>query len=317
MSRRPDRVLSEPGDEGAPHTDRGSEKRDHRQLGRELGRRCSTPGRPAQRSGRTRDDPLQDAANQMGGLLLPNGYVEVKTPLIFNKALWETSGHWSNYRQNMFLIVEGPEARARPVRPTARQRPRAQAMNCPATSCSYASDVRQLPRTCRSPARTVADRPQRGVGRAGRADARPPISQDHGHCFVTQEEIGDEVERLIGRCSRSTRTSSSPHRQAGRPAPEFLAEIATWDSAEAQLRTPGIATGRRPMNEGDGASTDRRSTSTSPTRSAGSGSARRFNWTTTCRSGSTRNTPAPTTPSTVRWSSTELFSAASSGSSPC
>ena len=40
----------------------------------------------------------------MRDVLLPNGYVEVKTPLVFNKALWETSGHWEHYRENMFLI---------------------------------------------------------------------------------------------------------------------------------------------------------------------------------------------------------------------
>ena len=43
-------------------------------------------------------------ANYMRGVLFPAGYVEVKTPLVFNKALWETSGHWKHYRKNMFLI---------------------------------------------------------------------------------------------------------------------------------------------------------------------------------------------------------------------
>src|SRR2546426_12191934 len=43
-------------------------------------------------------------ANYMRGVLFPAGYVEVKTPIIFNKALWETSGHWQHYRSNMFLI---------------------------------------------------------------------------------------------------------------------------------------------------------------------------------------------------------------------
>ena len=43
-------------------------------------------------------------ANYMRGVLFPAGYVEVKTPLVFNKALWETSGHWEHYRENMFLI---------------------------------------------------------------------------------------------------------------------------------------------------------------------------------------------------------------------
>ena len=52
----------------------------------------------------------------MRDVLFPAGYVEVKTPLVFNKALWETSGHWQHYRENMFLIesdeeTDGPEGR--------------------------------------------------------------------------------------------------------------------------------------------------------------------------------------------------------------
>ena len=68
--------------------------------------------------------------NYMRDVLFPAGYVEVKTPLVFNKALWETSGHWSHYRQNMFLDrvdrrradghegdeLPGPHARLRAAR---------------------------------------------------------------------------------------------------------------------------------------------------------------------------------------------------------
>jgi threonyl-tRNA synthetase len=43
-------------------------------------------------------------ADYMRSVLQPAGYVEVKTPIVFNKALWETSGHWQHYRQNMFLV---------------------------------------------------------------------------------------------------------------------------------------------------------------------------------------------------------------------
>ena len=49
----------------------------------------------------------------MREVLFPAGYVEVKTPLVFNKALWETSGHWQHYRQNMFLIESEGEQMAR------------------------------------------------------------------------------------------------------------------------------------------------------------------------------------------------------------
>ena len=50
----------------------------------------------------------------MRRMCLSNGYVEIKTPLLYNKKLWEKTGHWGKYRENMFLILD-PEAD--PTRP--------------------------------------------------------------------------------------------------------------------------------------------------------------------------------------------------------
>ena len=69
-------------------------------------------------------------ANYMRDVLFPAGYVEVKAPLIFNKALWETSGHWAHYRQNMFLIQSEDEQMA------------VKAMNCPGHMLIFGSEVR-------------------------------------------------------------------------------------------------------------------------------------------------------------------------------
>ncbi|MGC4081599.1 MAG: TGS domain-containing protein [Vicinamibacterales bacterium] len=65
----------------------------------------STSGHPVPRSGSTKGRRLYNLlAGYMREVLFPAGYVEVKTPIIFNKGLWETSGHWSHYRENMFLV---------------------------------------------------------------------------------------------------------------------------------------------------------------------------------------------------------------------
>ena len=76
---------------------------------------CSTSGRRARRSGcrRARCSTTR-WRNYMRGVLFPAGYIEVKAPIVFNKALWETSGHWQHYRENMFLVesrrrADGPE----------------------------------------------------------------------------------------------------------------------------------------------------------------------------------------------------------------
>src|SRR5205085_1643896 len=74
--------------------------------------------------------------NYMRDVLFPAGYVEVKTPLIYNKALWERSGHWGHYRENMFLIESEGEAMS--LKP----------MNCPGHFLTYASithSYRDLP----------------------------------------------------------------------------------------------------------------------------------------------------------------------------
>src|SRR6266545_5681916 len=89
-----------------------AKKRDHRKLGRELGLFTFHPWAPGAAFWLDKGTTLYNTlANYMRGVLLPNGYVEVKTSLIFNKALWETSGHWAHYRQNMFQVhgSEGEE----------------------------------------------------------------------------------------------------------------------------------------------------------------------------------------------------------------
>ncbi|MGE3512118.1 MAG: TGS domain-containing protein, partial [Vicinamibacterales bacterium] len=82
-----------------------AKKRDHRRLGKELGLFTFHPWAPGAAFWMPKGTTVYNTlANYMREVLFPAGYVEVKTPLIFNKSLWETSGHWSHYRQNMFVI---------------------------------------------------------------------------------------------------------------------------------------------------------------------------------------------------------------------
>src|SRR5690349_22354528 len=115
-----------------------AKKRDHRKLGRELGLFTFHPWAPGAAFWLDKGTTLYNTlADYMRGVLLPNGYVEVKTPLIYNKALWETSGHWSHYRQNMFQ-VQGSEGEDMAIK----------AMNCPGHYLLYSNDVhsyRELP----------------------------------------------------------------------------------------------------------------------------------------------------------------------------
>src|SRR5438093_11913977 len=115
----------------------GAKKRDHRKLGRELGLFTVHHWAPGAAFWLDKGTTLYNTlANYMRDVLFPAGYVEVKTPLVYNKALWERSGHWKHFRKDMFLIESEGETMS--VKP----------MNCPGHFLTYASQVhsyRDLP----------------------------------------------------------------------------------------------------------------------------------------------------------------------------
>jgi len=222
-----------------------AKKRDHRKLGRELGLFTFhqwAPGAPFwQDKGTTLYNTL---ANYMRDVLLPNGYVEVKTPIIYNKALWETSGHWAHYRQNMFQ-VHGSEGEEMAMK----------AMNCPGHFLLYATDVhsyRELP--VRFHEQTPLHRNELAGVLSGLTRVRQ-FSQDDGHCFVMPEQIGAEVEHMLRLIRRVYEDLGLTYQAKFSTRPdEFLGEVATWDHAEAELRAALERAGLEyTLNEKDGA----------------------------------------------------------------
>jgi len=221
-----------------------AKKRDHRRLGRELGLFTFHQWAPGAAFWMDKGTTLYNVlANYMRDVLFPAGYVEVKTPLIYNKALWERSGHWKHYRENMFIVESEHE--------TMSMKP----MNCPGHFLLYASDVhsyRELP--IRYHEQTPLHRNEASGVLSGLTRVRQ-FSQDDAHCFVMESQIGEEVERLIRLVQRVYGDFSLPFtaKLSTRP-PEFLGEIATWDHAEAQLREALDRAGMAyDLNEGDGA----------------------------------------------------------------
>jgi threonyl-tRNA synthetase len=231
-------------------------KRDHRKLGRDLGLFTFHQWAPGAAFWLERGTTLYNTlANYMREVLLPNGYVEVKTPLIFNKALWETSGHWSHYRQNMFIIDAAASGGAGGSNAEDAELMGVKAMNCPGHMLVFGSEVRSyrdLP--LRLHEQTPLHRNEASGVLSGLTRVRQ-FSQDDAHCFVTQEQIGDEVARLIALVQRVYGDFGLPFtaKLSTRP-PEFLGEIATWDSAESQLKAALEQVGQEyTVNEGDGA----------------------------------------------------------------
>jgi threonyl-tRNA synthetase len=219
-------------------------KRDHRRLGKDLGLFMFHKWAPGATFWLAKGTVLWNIlADYMRGILIPAGYVEVKAPIIFNKALWETSGHWQHYRQNMFLVEsEGEEMGLK-------------AMNCPGHFLMYASEVRSyrdLP--VRFHEQTPLHRNEASGVLTGLTRVRQ-FSQDDGHCFVMESQIGDEVERVLRIVKRvySDFGLKLDMKLSTRPA-EFLGRIEQWDHAERELRRALEAVGDPyTINEGDGA----------------------------------------------------------------
>ncbi|HYM23073.1 MAG TPA: threonine--tRNA ligase [Vicinamibacterales bacterium] len=221
-----------------------AKKRDHRKLGKELGLFIFHPWAPGATFWDAKGTILYNIlADYMREVLLPTGWVEVKTPLVYNKALWETSGHWQHYRQNMFLIESENEQMGM------------KAMNCPGQYLLYASrthSYRELP--LRFHEQTPLHRNEASGVLSGLTRVRQ-FSQDDGHSFVMQDQIGDDVEKMLGMVRRVYGDFGLEYtaKLSTRPA-EFMGEIATWDSAEAQLKSALEKTGQvYTINEGDGA----------------------------------------------------------------
>jgi threonyl-tRNA synthetase len=230
-----------------------AKKRDHRKLGRELGLFISHQWAPGAAFWLDKGTTLYNTlASYMREVLFPAGYVEVKTPLIYNKALWERSGHWKHYQENMLLIDPGLNG---PAGDNAAEMMSVKPMNCPGQFLMFASQThsyRELP--IRYFEMTPLHRNEASGVLSGLTRVRQ-FSQDDAHCFVTPEQIGDEVERLIRLVQRvyGDFGLSFTAKLSTRPE-EFLGEIATWDRAEADLKA---ALERAAMdyaiNAGDGA----------------------------------------------------------------
>ena len=161
-------------------------KRDHRKIGRELKLFMThelSPGSPFFLPKGT--VMYNELLNFLREEYVKRGYQEVITPQLFNKALWETSGHWEHYKKDMFvLIVDSEEFSLKP-------------MNCPSHCLIYqehAHSYRELPLR-------LADfcflhrNELRGVLSGITRDRK--FAQDDAHIFCTPDQIGQEIDNML------------------------------------------------------------------------------------------------------------------------
>lgn len=220
-------------------------KRDHRKLGRELGLVMFheyAPGAPFWLpKGQTVFRILSD---KMRNYNLRNGYVEVGTPQMFRKDLWETSGHWDHYRENMF-IFDDEETQIG-----------LKAMNCPSHMLIFKNErrsYRELP--LRMHDQGVLHRNEKSGALSGLTRVRK-FCQDDAHLFVTPEQIEPELRKLLTMAKNTYEVFGMKFSKvylSTRPD-DYMGELEMWNTAEASLeKVIKEAEIRFEINAGDGA----------------------------------------------------------------
>jgi len=152
------------------------------------------------------------------------GYVEIRTPLLFAQSVYETSGHWEHYREDMFLTeVEGRTFGWKP-------------MNCPGSMLIFRSRARSYREL---PMRLAEFAPLHRYEASGTLHGLTRVRefvQDDAHIFVTEEQAEAEIRTLLDWIARafSTFRLEWSCELSTRPA-KFLGEPEVWDKAEATL----------------------------------------------------------------------------------
>ncbi len=222
-------------------------KRDHRRVGKDLDLFLFhpwAPGAPFWTDRGTR--VFRTLSDWMSGVLSENGYEQVKTPLLYNKALWEQSGHWGKYRENMFMVMD---------KESGEHDFSLKPMNCPSHYLLYASrnrSYRELP--VRFATQDVLHRNEITGALSGLTRVRQ-FQQDDAHIFLKEDQIEDEVRRLVELIDYFYRTLGLEYTTKFATRPEQrIGEDAMWDRAEGALRDALEALDRPyELKEGDGA----------------------------------------------------------------
>lgn len=219
-------------------------RRDHRKLGQELGLfsfREEAPGfifwHP---KGWTLYRLLEDFSRK---LQERRGYQEVATPWILRSTLWEQSGHWAHYRENMFLIDNEEEPMG------------CKPMNCPAHCLLYKAETRSYRDL---PLKISEYGPLARFEKSGTLHGALRVRgfhQDDAHLFVREDQIADQIKDVLEIVDEIYSTFGMPYKIKLSTRPDdFMGDPAVWESAEASLVEALESLGREyELNPGDGA----------------------------------------------------------------
>ena len=221
-----------------------AKKRDHRKLGKELGLFVlmdEGPGFPFfLPKGMVLKNTLIDYWREIHRKA---GYQEISTPIMLNRALWERSGHWGHYKNNMYTTVIDEEDFA--IKP----------MNCPGGMLVYKNQphsYRDLPLRCGEIG--LVHRHEMSGALHGLMRVRC-FNQDDAHIFMTREQIKDEIVGVVKLIDEVYSLFGFPYHIELSTMPEdHMGEIEDWEMATNALKAALNEMGKPfEINEGDGA----------------------------------------------------------------
>ena len=221
-----------------------AKKRDHRKLGKELGLfmlRDEGPGFPFfLPKGMVLRNTLIDYWRQVHKKY---GYVEVSTPMMMNRQLWERSGHWEHYKNNMYTtVIDDVDFAIKP-------------MNCPGGMLVYASEphsYRDLP--LRVGELGLVHRHELSGALHGLFRVRC-FTQDDAHIFMTWDQMKDEIKNVVKLFDEVYSVFGLSYEIEVSTMPEdHMGDVKDWDFATETLKKAVEEMGKSyVINEGDGA----------------------------------------------------------------
>ena len=221
-----------------------AEKRDHRKIGREMELFMMSdfgPGSPFWLpNGMALRNALTDYWHEMQARF---GYQEVQTPLILSRSLWETSGHWDHYKENMYTTTVDEEDFA--IKP----------MNCPGACLIYKSKPRSYRDLPMKLAEAGLDHRYEMKGALHGLFRVREFTQDDAHLFIRPDQITEQVTDASHLITAYYAQFGFPYRVELSTRPEdSMGSDEDWERAEQGLRDALDAMGiDYVVNEGDGA----------------------------------------------------------------
>ena len=220
-------------------------KRDHRKLGKELDLFMMSDYGPGFPFWLPKGMTLKNTLTAFWqDIHVKAGYDFIQTPIMLNRELWETSGHWFNYKENMYTSkIDEKEFAIKP-------------MNCPGGMLVYKNSIhsyKDFP--LRLGELGLVHRHEASGALAGLFRVRT-FTQDDAHIFMTEEQIRDEIAEIILLYKKvySVFDLKFHIELSTRPEDKYIGEIATWDIAEKALADACTKAGfDYKLNPGDGA----------------------------------------------------------------